>query len=149
MKSDSLYVITACMFTISILLFLAFFPLFYYYQAYRRGNPDAQKKELIAKVAKLMVLPEGETPRVGIIMNPYDLGNQLFFQGVKKGDVVLIFSHAKQAILYDPAANKIIRIGPYIDETSQTITPKPNMTSQPAINQIITIIPTLSYEPSK
>jgi len=38
------------------------------------------------------------------------LQGQAFFASAKNGDKVLIYSKAKQAILYDPLANKIVKV---------------------------------------
>ncbi len=69
-------------------------------------------KNLIAKVGKLVVLPEGEQPTIATVNDPEALKNQPFFANAKKGDKVLIYTNAKKAILYDPVNNKIVEIAP-------------------------------------
>ncbi len=66
---------------------------------------------LIARVRALMVLPD-EQPTIATVTDPSKLQDQEFFQGAKLGDKVLIFTAAKKAILYDPAANRIVDVAP-------------------------------------
>lgn len=73
---------------------------------------QAEAKALVAKVGKLIVLPEDETPTVATVSDPEKLKDQQFFADAKKGDKVLIYTNAKKAILYDPVLNKIITIAP-------------------------------------
>ncbi|MDE2399714.1 MAG: hypothetical protein KGL67_01745 [Patescibacteria group bacterium] len=77
-------------------------------------NPDtvmnAEAKALVDKVDKLAYLPQDETPTVAKVSNPALLKDQTFFADAKTGDVVLIYSNARKAILYDPVANKIVNI---------------------------------------
>jgi hypothetical protein len=98
---------------------------------YRKANAgDAQIKASIAevqsltkKVGKLMVLPADETPTVATVSDPEALRDQTFFADAKKGDKVLIYSNAKKAILYDPAADKIITIAPLNTDAAKSTTP--------------------------
>lgn len=71
-----------------------------------------ETKELLANIAKLVVLPEDETPTIATVSDPDKLKNQPFFARAKKGDKVLIYASARKAILYDPVANKIVEIAP-------------------------------------
>ncbi len=73
---------------------------------------DTQLKEVIEKVGKLVVLPQGEQPTLATVSDPSQLQNQPFFKSAKKGDQVLVYINARRAILYDPIANKIIDIAP-------------------------------------
>lgn len=72
----------------------------------------AETASVVAKVGKLMLLPEGETPTVATVSDPAALQNQPFFNGSKQGDKVLIYTNSKKAILYDPVLNKIVNIAP-------------------------------------
>ena len=77
-------------------------------------TPDSiaksQAKILIEKVGRLVFLPGDETPTIATVSDPAALDNQEFFAEAKKGDQVLIYTNARKAILYDPAANKIVNM---------------------------------------
>lgn len=81
-----------------------------------KKNPQqaSQKEvqELVAKVSKLIVLPEGETPTIATVSDPEKLKDQAFFAKAQKGDKVLIYTNAKKAILYSPSTNKIVEVAP-------------------------------------
>lgn len=88
---------------------------------------QTEAKQLVAKVGKLIDLPQ-EEPTVATIANLDQLKNQPFFAKAKIGDKILIFSAAKKAILYDPTANKIIEVGPLLDSNQAA---EPVVTSSP------------------
>lgn len=69
-----------------------------------------ETENLIAEVGELIVLPEGEKPTVATINDSERLKTQPFFSKAKNGDIVLIYSIAKKAILYDPIQHKIIEV---------------------------------------
>lgn len=83
---------------------------------------------LIAKLDKLIVLPEGETPTVATVSDPEKLKDQAFFAKAKIGDKVLIYASAKKAILYDAENNKIVEVAP-INIGTPTPTPRPRSSS--------------------
>lgn len=90
----------------------------YFYQASvaLKVNPSvaAQKdvEALVARVGKLIELPEGETPTVVTVSDPEKLKDQPFFAKAKAGDKVLLYSTAQKAYLYDPVTNKIVEVAP-------------------------------------
>ncbi len=71
---------------------------------------QTEESKIIAKIDKLVFLPTGEIPTMAKVSDPEALRGQAFFVDAKKGDVVLIYTNAKKAILYDPTANKIVNI---------------------------------------
>lgn len=73
---------------------------------------DAKLSEVLEKVGKLVVLPQGEQPTLATVSDPSQLQNQPFFKSAKKGDIVLVYINARRAILYDPVADKVIDIAP-------------------------------------
>ena len=81
-----------------------------------RADPQAaannELQEIVAKVGKLFVLPEGEEPTLATVADPEQLKDQPFFVRAKKGDKVLVYNKAQKAILYDPVLNKIIEVAP-------------------------------------
>lgn len=81
-----------------------------------KNNPQAvAKKEaeaLVAKVSRLILLPEGETPTVATVSDPEVLKKQEFFAKAQIGDKVLIFTTAKKAFLYSVTMDKILEVAP-------------------------------------
>ncbi len=77
-------------------------------QAAARVEADA----LVAKVGKLIKLPEGETPTVATVSDAEALKDQPFFASAVVGDKVLIYTTAKKAILYSVTLNKILEVAP-------------------------------------
>ncbi len=73
---------------------------------------DDETTQLIARVASLVSLPEGETPTIATVADVEKLKSQTFFAKAENGDKVLIFSKARKAYLYRPSTNKIVEIGP-------------------------------------
>lgn len=73
---------------------------------------EEENKKLIAEVGKLIQLPVGEDPTVATVTDVTKLEDQPFFKNSKNGDKVLIYTQARKAILYDPAAKKVIDIAP-------------------------------------
>lgn len=69
-------------------------------------------RKLVAEVGKLIDLPPGEDPTVATVTDVTKLKDQPFFQKAKNGDKVLIYTQARKAYLYDPAAKKIIDVAP-------------------------------------
>ena len=89
---------------------------FYVQLAQLSKNPQAlaqkEAQQVIEKVSRLIVLPEGETPTIATVSDPEKLKDQAFFSKAQKGDRVLIYTTAKKAILYSPTANKIVEVAP-------------------------------------
>lgn len=89
----------------------------FFYRQYQdlKNNPQAAAQEnvqaLTDKVGKLINIPD-EIPSVAVVQDKESLKDQAFFKDAENGDKVLIFSGAKQAILYRESENKLINIGP-------------------------------------
>lgn len=62
-------------------------------------------------VARHMELP-GETPTIATVSDSTKLQGQPFFKNAKNGDKVLIYTQAREAILYRPSSDKIISVAP-------------------------------------
>jgi len=77
-----------------VVAIVAFGSAYYFYSKYSDlgANPNKVAQEetakVVAKVSKLIVLPEGETPTVATVADPELLKNQPFFAKAKKGDKV-------------------------------------------------------------
>lgn len=100
---------------------------------------DVKKENaaLVAKLGRLMVLPEGEEPIVATISDVTSLAkNQPFYANAHNGDKVIVYMKAKKAIIYDPNADKIINVGPIFLESQNATstssgTPTESLTGQP------------------
>jgi hypothetical protein len=105
---------------------------YYGYQYYTSQNVLGEKttgksdiERTIAQVSRLITLPEGEKPTVATVSDIGKLKGQAFFTNAQNGDRVLIFTNAKKAILYRPATDKIIEVGPITisDQQESAATP--------------------------
>jgi hypothetical protein len=106
---------------IIVILIVAALPAYYYYNQYHKTqvllqNPkasaNAEVKDLIDKVGKLIELPSGETPTIATVADVTKLAGQPFFALAKNGDKVLIYTQAKEAILFRESIDKIIQVAP-------------------------------------
>jgi hypothetical protein len=91
----------------------------YYFKKYRdvKNNPasaeqaaQAQADKTIDSVSKLYDLPKDEKPSVATVSDKDKLKDQPFFVKAENGDITLIYSKAKLAILYRPTTNQIINV---------------------------------------
>jgi len=91
---------------------------FYYKVSVLKASPNAaaekEAADIVARVGKLILLPEGETPTVASVNDPAKLKDQPFFARAKAGDKVLLYQSSGRAYLYDPSANKILEVAPII-----------------------------------
>jgi hypothetical protein len=72
----------------------------------------AQAETIIKGLAKHILLPE-QAPQVMQIMNPDELiQKDPFFTGSQSGDVLLIYKTVGKAIIYSPARDIIVNVGP-------------------------------------
>jgi hypothetical protein len=100
---------------IIILLAILFIAAGLFYRKYHFNlNPDIvlenEGKQLTKKVNDIAFLPQDEVPTVARVSNPSLLKDKAFFVDAKAGDVVLIYTNAKKAILYDPVLHKIVNM---------------------------------------
>jgi len=134
MRSDRKKMITGIL-VVAIVLSIG--TTLYFYKQLSDVKKDPQKMAqaeaaaLMAKVSKLIELPEGEQPTIATVTDPDKLKSQAFFAHAKRGDKVLIFTSSRKAILYDPTANKIVEAAP-IDVGSNPLT---TPTTQPPSSQ--------------
>ncbi len=82
----------------------------------RLSNPQEAARAGVAQitkaVSKLVELPANETPTLATVTDAAKLKSQAFFAKAQNADKVLIYTQAKEAILYRPSTNKIIEIAP-------------------------------------
>lgn len=91
------------------------------YKNQMASKKKAQAKEqlqTVDKIGKLLRLPN-ETPIFTTVYNEKDFENNNLFRAVKKGDKILLFINAKQAIIYRPSSNQVIEVLP-VKETIKT-----------------------------
>ncbi|KKS81457.1 MAG: hypothetical protein UV58_C0021G0002 [Candidatus Wolfebacteria bacterium GW2011_GWC1_43_10] len=112
------WVSTKLFFAVAALFILSAGLAIYFFFEVRslRTNPQQVAEEevqaIVARVGKLMVLPQDEIPTMATILDPAELVDQPFFASAQKGDKVLLYTNAKKAILYSPSQNKIVDVAP-------------------------------------
>ena len=84
-----------------------------------RGNvvsaPSADPQRVIAELGKIILLPAGETPTIATVSDMSKLQGQAFFANAVQGDLVIMYAHARLAILYRASEHKIIQVAPITD----------------------------------
>lgn len=75
-------------------------------------NLKNQKKieHVVARVHKLVDVPEGEVPTLADITDTLSLKDQPFFENAKVGDQVLLYQTARKAYLYRPSQNILVEV---------------------------------------
>jgi hypothetical protein len=102
----------------ALVLFSAFMFVQYRGAQAKLRSPQAtaanvkQVNDTLGKVARLVIVPSGETPTVATVSNADKLKAQTFFANAKDGDKVIVYAKAKQAILYRPSTNQIVTMAP-------------------------------------
>ena len=76
---------------------------------------NTDMSHVVSRVGNLMLLPE-ETPTIATVSDLSKLQGQKFFANAEQGDIVLMYAHAKKAILYSPTLNKIIEVAPITND---------------------------------
>jgi hypothetical protein len=71
---------------------------------------QADVAKIVAEVGKVLVLPTNETPTLATVADPSKLSDQPFFASAKTGDVVLIYSISKRAILWRPSTKQVVEV---------------------------------------
>lgn len=96
---------------------------------------EEETATLIAAVSKLILLPENESPVVATIVNSAKLAEtQPFYKGAQDGDKLLIFPESEKALIYSPARNILVSVGPAFvekenaDQAQNSATPTPSAT---------------------
>ena len=90
--------------------------------AVRNNDTQPDTQSAAGRAAKHLLLPE-EKPVVIEIKNSADLiKEQAFYAGAQDGDILLIYAAAKKAVIYSPARDIIINVGPiYAGQDIKTI----------------------------
>lgn len=81
----------------------------------QRQEVKKQVDELVAKVGRHIVLPEGEEPAMAEIKDAEMLAkDQPFYKDARNGDKVLIYFKAQKAYIYDPVRDVLVNVGPVV-----------------------------------
>jgi hypothetical protein len=133
-------------------LIIAFVASLYFYVQYQNTkkllqNPtlmaNEEAKALIAKVSTIIELPTGEDPSIATVSDKSKLADQPFFARAQNGDKVLIYTRAKEAILYRPSENKLIQVAPISNNTAN----QPSTQSAVSATPVPTSVPILTPTP--
>lgn len=102
-----------------VILLIVASGIIYYYQRQLvelKQNPQKISQEevldIVERVNKIMVLPEGEQPTLATVADLAKLKDQPFFAKAQVGDKVLLYTQSRKAILYSPTTNKIVEVAP-------------------------------------
>lgn len=80
---------------------------------FKKDPKQAEKAEvarIVGEVGKLYALPEGEEPIVATVSDKEKSREQPFFAKAENGDITLIYSNAKLAVLYRPSTKQLINV---------------------------------------
>lgn len=69
-----------------------------------------ETKELVAKLSKLVVLPENEEPILATITDKEKLTDQVVFAKTENGDKIIVYSGVKKAYIYRPSQNILVDV---------------------------------------
>ena len=70
----------------------------------------AEVRKYIEEVGKVYDLPKDEQPSVATVKDKEQLKDQPFFAKAENGDITLIYSNAKLAILYRPSTKQLVNV---------------------------------------
>lgn len=124
--------------TVGLIIISVFF-IFQYFQVSRelsdlKSNPakltellNSENQKILEKVSQLMELPAEKPQQIVTISDLDSIANQPLLSKAQLGDVFVLFTSAKKAILYRPSQHKIIDVIPVTASTpSPTETPIPS-----------------------
>ena len=109
-KGKKLYYILGA---IVALLLVAVVYLFMEYQTITSDPTVVNQQKIeavVAKVEKLIDLPQGELPTLATVTDTAQLAAQPFFAKAEVGDQVLLYTTAQKAYLYSPSKNMIVEV---------------------------------------
>jgi len=87
---------------------------------------EKETADLVAKVGRHMILPTDETPQVAEISDAtLAAKEQPFYAGAQNGDRLLVYLNLRKAIIYSPARDLIVNVGPIYMEEDGTAQPAP------------------------
>ena len=71
---------------------------------------EAESKDLVGQVSKIMILPNGEQPVPAEVSDESRFADNPAFAGVKNGDKLLIYQEQRKVIIYRPSTNQIVNV---------------------------------------
>lgn len=93
-----------------------------------KANPqvsvEQKTEDIVSRLGKLIILPEGETPVIMVVNDIEKLNKDPFFAKAKNGDNVVFYRNSGKIYLYDPVANKVLEIAKINLETINNATNK-------------------------
>ena len=120
--------------SVALLIMVVLAGYFYWQNIQIKKNPqflaEQEVKSIVAKVSRLILLPEDEIPTIAIVTDTNILKGQEFFAKAQKGDQVLVYKNAGKAILYRPTSNIIVNVAPININDTPAITPIPYSTTK-------------------
>jgi len=84
----------------------------------------AEVRRYIEEVGKVYDLPDDEEPSVATVKDKEQLKDQAFFAKAENGDVTLIYSKAKLAILYRPSTKQLVNVSSVTIQQDQQPAPQ-------------------------
>ncbi len=110
---------------LTVLLLVATTGAWYWYgkstSSYDYDNLAAHEKiakeRVIAQVSRLMALPEKESPQMYTIGDEQSAAKEAFLKDARRGDVVLVYTGARQAIVYRQSESKIVSVATLTEPT--------------------------------
>lgn len=101
------------------------------YRLHPEIHQAEQAQAILARVGTLIALPAYETPQMATIEDANGLKKeQPFLANAENGDVLIVYPMARQAMLYRPATNMLVAVGP-VDSTppqNNPVIPSPAVT---------------------
>jgi hypothetical protein len=82
------------------------------YNQYPQLHNIETANETLSKVAQLIQLPQNETPSMVTVDDASAVKKEPFLSNAINNDILIVYPGAGMAILYRPATNKLINVGP-------------------------------------
>lgn len=79
---------------------------------------EVRLRQYIDDIGRVIELPNDEVPTLAIVSDPEELKSQPFFANAQIGDVVLIYTASKKAVLWRPSAKKLIEVSSSVSPSS-------------------------------
>lgn len=86
----------------------------------------AEVRRYIDEVGKVYDLPKDEEPSIATVKDKEQLKSQAFFARAENGDVTLIYSNAKLAILYRPSTKQLVNVSTVSIQQEEQPAPEAN-----------------------